>query len=142
MGICVPSMIIDCGQLNIIFKFISQWLYCPHFPLMVFSRASNILLHVTRYQIRQYGLEDSQCVVILIVQNFISKIMCFCSCWCIADHHNTVKPHPPVDLTVTCDAFAPQNCTILWQDPQETQCFRLRYQPIHSNSWITVGTLK
>ncbi|XP_029142859.1 interleukin-12 receptor subunit beta-2 [Protobothrops mucrosquamatus] len=52
-----------------------------------------------------------------------------------------VKPHPPVDLSVRCDAFAPQNCTILWQDPQETQCFRLRYQPIHSNSWITLENL-
>ncbi|XP_063154160.1 interleukin-12 receptor subunit beta-2 isoform X2 [Candoia aspera] len=52
-----------------------------------------------------------------------------------------VKPHPPVDLSVNCDAFAPQNCTILWQDQQETQCFRLRYQPIHSNSWITLENL-
>ncbi|XP_025027522.1 interleukin-12 receptor subunit beta-2 [Python bivittatus] len=52
-----------------------------------------------------------------------------------------VKPHPPADLSVNCDAFAPQNCTILWQDQQETQCFRLRYQPIHSNSWITLENL-
>ncbi|XP_070795576.1 interleukin-12 receptor subunit beta-2 [Pituophis catenifer annectens] len=52
-----------------------------------------------------------------------------------------VKPHPPVDLSVSCDAFVPQNCTILWQDQQETQCFRLRYQPIHSNSWITLENL-
>uniref|UniRef100_A0A8C6YEP0 Interleukin 12 receptor subunit beta 2 n=1 Tax=Naja naja TaxID=35670 RepID=A0A8C6YEP0_NAJNA len=52
-----------------------------------------------------------------------------------------VKPHPPVNLSVSCDAFAPQNCTILWQDQQETQSFRLRYQPIHSNSWITLENL-
>ncbi|XP_026521502.1 interleukin-12 receptor subunit beta-2 [Notechis scutatus] len=52
-----------------------------------------------------------------------------------------VKPHPPVNLSVSCDAFAPQNCTILWQDQQETQCFRVRYQPIHSNSWITLENL-
>ncbi|XP_070602228.1 interleukin-12 receptor subunit beta-2 [Erythrolamprus reginae] len=52
-----------------------------------------------------------------------------------------VKPSPPVDLSVSCDAFVPQNCTISWQDQQETQCFRLRYQPIHSNSWITLENL-
>ncbi|XP_032073248.1 interleukin-12 receptor subunit beta-2 [Thamnophis elegans] len=52
-----------------------------------------------------------------------------------------VKPHPPVNLSVSCDAFVPQNCTIFWQDQQETQGFRLRYQPIHSNSWITLENL-
>ncbi|KAF7253974.1 Interleukin-12 receptor subunit beta-2, partial [Varanus komodoensis] len=52
-----------------------------------------------------------------------------------------VKPYSPVDLAVKCDDFAATNCTILWQDQQEAQHFRLRYQAIHSNFWIVVENI-
>ncbi|XP_062990477.1 interleukin-12 receptor subunit beta-2 [Elgaria multicarinata webbii] len=51
------------------------------------------------------------------------------------------KPHSPVDLSVKCDSFAATNCTILWQDQQETQHFKLRYRPIHSNSWTMLENI-
>ncbi|KAJ7332613.1 hypothetical protein JRQ81_014793 [Phrynocephalus forsythii] len=46
-----------------------------------------------------------------------------------------VEPYSPVNLSVKFDGFTAASCTILWQDEQETQLFRLRYQPVHSNSW-------
>ncbi|XP_061489355.1 interleukin-12 receptor subunit beta-2 [Rhineura floridana] len=52
-----------------------------------------------------------------------------------------VKPHVPVNLSVTFDSFAATNCTILWQDQQEVQHFRLRYQPINSTSWVMLENI-
>ncbi|KAH0618523.1 hypothetical protein JD844_017812 [Phrynosoma platyrhinos] len=46
-----------------------------------------------------------------------------------------VQPYSPVNLSVKFDDSAGTNCTIRWQDHEDTQHFRLRYQPVHSTSW-------
>ncbi|XP_043346687.1 interleukin-12 receptor subunit beta-2 isoform X1 [Dermochelys coriacea] len=52
-----------------------------------------------------------------------------------------VKPHSPTDILVKFDNVSETNCTILWQDQQQTQSFRLRYRPVNSHSWNMVETL-
>ncbi|XP_067419446.1 interleukin-12 receptor subunit beta-2 isoform X3 [Emydura macquarii macquarii] len=52
-----------------------------------------------------------------------------------------VKPHSPTDILVKFDNFSATNCTVLWQDQQQTQSFKLRYRPINSHSWNMVETL-
>ncbi|XP_042320638.1 interleukin-12 receptor subunit beta-2 isoform X2 [Sceloporus undulatus] len=46
-----------------------------------------------------------------------------------------VQPYSPVNLSVKFDDSAATNCTILWQNNEDPQHFRLRYQPVHSSSW-------
>ncbi|TFK01034.1 pleckstrin homology-like domain family B member 2 [Platysternon megacephalum] len=52
-----------------------------------------------------------------------------------------VKPHSPTDILVKFDNVSATNCTVLWQDQQQTQSFRLRYRPVNSHSWNMVETL-
>ncbi|XP_028588969.2 interleukin-12 receptor subunit beta-2 [Podarcis muralis] len=52
-----------------------------------------------------------------------------------------VKPHAPVNLSVAFDGFDARNCSISWQDQQEAQHFRLRYQPMNSNSWTMLENI-
>ncbi|XP_059583906.1 interleukin-12 receptor subunit beta-2 isoform X1 [Alligator mississippiensis] len=52
-----------------------------------------------------------------------------------------VKPRSPTDITVKFDNNSATNCTILWQDQQATQRFRLRYRPITSQQWTMVNWL-
>ncbi|XP_066480686.1 interleukin-12 receptor subunit beta-2 [Tiliqua scincoides] len=52
-----------------------------------------------------------------------------------------VKPHSPVNISVKCDDFDATNCTVSWQDQQETEHFRLRYQPIGSNAWTVLENI-
>ncbi|XP_034979436.2 interleukin-12 receptor subunit beta-2 [Zootoca vivipara] len=52
-----------------------------------------------------------------------------------------VKPHAPVNLSVAFDGFDARNCSISWQDQQEAQHFRLRYQPMNSNSWTMLANI-
>ncbi|KAM9129464.1 interleukin-12 receptor subunit beta-2 isoform 2-T4 [Pangshura tecta] len=52
-----------------------------------------------------------------------------------------VKPHSPTDILVKFDNVSATNCTVLWQDQQRTQSFRLRYRPVNSHSWNMVETL-
>ncbi|XP_067419445.1 interleukin-12 receptor subunit beta-2 isoform X2 [Emydura macquarii macquarii] len=46
-----------------------------------------------------------------------------------------------IDILVKFDNFSATNCTVLWQDQQQTQSFKLRYRPINSHSWNMVETL-
>uniref|UniRef100_A0A8C4W1A7 Interleukin 12 receptor subunit beta 2 n=1 Tax=Gopherus evgoodei TaxID=1825980 RepID=A0A8C4W1A7_9SAUR len=52
-----------------------------------------------------------------------------------------VKPHSPTDILVKFDNVSATNCTVLWQDQQQTESFRLRYRPVNSHSWNMVETL-
>ncbi|CAM5135689.1 unnamed protein product [Eretmochelys imbricata] len=52
-----------------------------------------------------------------------------------------VKPHSPTDILVKFDNVSETNCTVLWQDQQQTQSFRLRYRSVNSHSWNMVETL-
>ncbi|CAI5776976.1 interleukin-12 receptor subunit beta-2 [Podarcis lilfordi] len=52
-----------------------------------------------------------------------------------------VKPRAPVNLSVAFDGFDARNCSISWQDQQEAQHFRLRYQPMNSSSWTTLENI-
>uniref|UniRef100_A0A8C0G8G0 Interleukin 12 receptor subunit beta 2 n=1 Tax=Chelonoidis abingdonii TaxID=106734 RepID=A0A8C0G8G0_CHEAB len=52
-----------------------------------------------------------------------------------------VKPHSPTDILVKFDNISATNCTVIWQDQQQTQSFRLRYRPVNSHSWNMVETL-
>uniref|UniRef100_A0A8C8R7C7 Interleukin 12 receptor subunit beta 2 n=1 Tax=Pelusios castaneus TaxID=367368 RepID=A0A8C8R7C7_9SAUR len=52
-----------------------------------------------------------------------------------------LKPHSPTDILVKCDNFSATNCTVLWQDQQQTQSFKLRYRSINRHSWNMVKTL-
>ncbi|XP_033007000.1 interleukin-12 receptor subunit beta-2 [Lacerta agilis] len=52
-----------------------------------------------------------------------------------------VKPHAPVNLSVAFEGSDARNCSISWQDQQEAQHFRLRYQPMNSNSWTMLENI-
>uniref|UniRef100_A0A7M4EY96 Interleukin 12 receptor subunit beta 2 n=1 Tax=Crocodylus porosus TaxID=8502 RepID=A0A7M4EY96_CROPO len=52
-----------------------------------------------------------------------------------------VKPHPPTDVIVKFDNNSGTNCTIVWQDQQSTQHFRLRYRQITRQQWTMVNWL-
>ncbi|XP_006125082.2 interleukin-12 receptor subunit beta-2 [Pelodiscus sinensis] len=52
-----------------------------------------------------------------------------------------VKPHSPTDILVKFDNFSATNCTVLWQDQQQTQSCRLRYRPANNHVWNMVETL-
>ncbi|XP_019383967.1 PREDICTED: interleukin-12 receptor subunit beta-2 [Gavialis gangeticus] len=52
-----------------------------------------------------------------------------------------VKPHPPTDVIVKFDNNSATNCTIVWQDQQSTQHFRLRYRQVTSQQWTMVNWL-
>ncbi|XP_039340969.1 interleukin-12 receptor subunit beta-2 isoform X3 [Mauremys reevesii] len=52
-----------------------------------------------------------------------------------------VKPHSPTDILVKFDNVSATNCTVLWQDQQQSQSFRLRYRPVNSHSWNMVEIL-
>ncbi|XP_078525015.1 interleukin-12 receptor subunit beta-2-like isoform X2 [Lissotriton helveticus] len=49
-----------------------------------------------------------------------------------------VIPRPPNKVLIECQNSTAKNCTVKWQDDQDTHHFQLRYRPIRNSSWNKV----
>ncbi|XP_077189504.1 interleukin-12 receptor subunit beta-2 isoform X2 [Paroedura picta] len=81
---------------------------------------------------------ESTYTAVVIASNKLGNVVSLPFQFTLSD---IVKPHSPLGISVEFDGIDGTNCTIFWQDQQDTQLFRIRFRPINSNFWIMLENI-